>query len=65
MNYLLFHLQDQRQYRYCQSPNCSTHYSKLTSLFTLLLVLCSVVENSVFVVYSRFCTFPLAAWHRF
>ena len=47
MNYLLFCLQDQRQYQYyCQSPNCSTHYSKLTSLFTLLLLWCSAVENS-------------------
>ena len=46
MNYSLFHLQDQRQYRYCQSPNCSTHFSKLTSLFTLLLMWCSTFENS-------------------
>ena len=46
MNYLLFHLQYQRQYRYCPSPNCSTHYSRLTLLFTLLLMWCSAGENS-------------------
>ena len=46
MNYLLYHLQNQRQYRYCESPNCSKHYSKLTSLFPLLLMWWSWDENS-------------------
>ena len=44
--YLLFHLQNQRQYQYWQSPNRSRHYSKLTLLFTLLLMCCSAFENS-------------------
>ena len=37
---------NQRQYRYCQSPNHSKHYSKLPLLFTLLLMWCSEVVNS-------------------
>jgi len=54
MNYLLFHLQNQRQYRYCQSPNCWKHYSKLTLLFSLLLMWCSAVENSLGLRFSGF-----------
>ena len=29
------------KYQYCQSSNCSAHYSKLILLFTLLLMWCS------------------------
>ena len=43
INYLLFHSQNQRQY---QPPNRLKHYSKLTSLFHLLLMWCSTDENS-------------------
>ena len=36
-----------RRYRYCQSPNRSKqHYSKLTSLFPLLLMWCSGFPRS-------------------
>ena len=63
MNYLLFHLQNQRQYRYCQSPNHIKHYSKLTSLFTLLLIWClwlKIVEDCTFMCILRYSFFPSA-----
>ena len=43
INYVLFHSQNQWQY---QPPNRLKHYSKLTSLFHLLLMWCSTDENS-------------------
>ena len=68
MNYLIIHLQNQRQYRDCQSPNHSKHYLKLNSLFPLLLMRCSTVENSWGLhssVYIWYCSFPSALWHHF
>ena len=56
MNYLLFLLQNQRHYRsYCQSPNRSKHCAKLTSLFPLLLMWCSAVEN-IWVFFCKYWT---------
>ena len=50
------------------NQNHSKHYSKLTLLFPLLLMWCSVVENNedcIFLCILRYCSFPSATWRHF